>query len=57
MSSNPKPLKVPVAAGFGLFVAGLLGWLWLGDWRLAVTGAALLILGAVLAGVSRGGDR
>lgn len=57
MTANPKPLKVPVAAGFGLFVAGLLGWLWLGDWRWAVTGAALLVLGAVLAGLSKDGAR
>lgn len=57
MTANPKPLQVPVAAGFGLFVAGLLGWLWLGDWRWAATGVALLVLGAVFGAVGKDGHR
>lgn len=52
-----KPLKPGVGAGFGLFIASLIGWLWSGDWRFAVTGVALLIIGAVVDSVREGRAR
>lgn len=45
-----RPTHPVVVAGFLLFVAGLLGWMWTGEWRWAVTGLILLLAAAVLSG-------
>lgn len=42
-----KPIHPDIALGFVLLTAGLLAWMWLGDWRWAVTGAAALVAAAV----------
>lgn len=51
MTSHPKPHPITVL-GVIAFAAGLTAWAWLGDWRWAVTGTALLLAlaatGAVL---------
>lgn len=45
MAAN-KPLSVLSAMSFGIFIAGLLIWLWSGEWRwaLTLTGVSLVIL-------------
>lgn len=50
---RPSGRAHPAAlAGAGLFLAGLLAWLWSGDWRWALTGVALFLLGALVAGAT-----
>lgn len=40
-----KPLHPLAGVGFALFATGLLAWLWLNEWRWAVTGlVAMLVL-------------
>ena len=54
MNTKPNPVPAPpgIAAGTVLIVAGLLAWIWLGDWRYVATGVALffasVIVGAVV---------
>lgn len=50
MNDRSKPAGHPalIALAFVLFFAGLLAWMWIGDWRLAVTGLALGLLSAIL---------
>lgn len=36
-------------AGLALLVLGLVAWLWSGDWRWAISGLALLLVGALIA--------
>lgn len=45
MSDDPKrrPVHPLVAVGFAVLLAGLLGWIWTGEWRWAVTGIACLV--------------
>lgn len=52
--SQQKPLHPSVATGFGFLTAGLLSWLWTGEWRWAVTGLAILIASAVVAAAASG---
>jgi hypothetical protein len=47
-------LQPGVGTGLGLLIASLIGWLWSGDWRFAVTGVALLIIGAIVDAVRDG---
>lgn len=57
MTSNQKPTKLVapiVAAGVALLLAGLIAWLWLGEWRFAVTGVALLVLSGVIDAAVKG---
>ena len=53
-----KPLHPLGAVGLVALAAGLLAWLWLGDWRWAVTGlvalVALAAIGAAIDGRKRG---
>ncbi|MEV6879126.1 hypothetical protein [Amycolatopsis sp. NPDC051128] len=58
MSTKPNPAPAPpgLAAGVVLFAAGVLAWLWLGDWRYSATGAVLLVL-AVIVGAALKGRR
>ena len=49
MADKQKPLHPIAAAGFGFLVAGLIAWLWTGEWRWALTGLAMLIASAVVA--------
>lgn len=44
MTADRKPLHPLGAAGFLALGAGLLAWLWLGEWRWAVTGLVLLVV-------------
>ena len=47
----PRPPTHPVlVAGYLLLVGGLLGWLWTGEWRWAVTGVVLLLAAAIVYG-------
>lgn len=39
------------AVGFAGFLAGVTAWAWLGEWRWAVTGCAVLFLGGAVDGV------
>lgn len=48
-----EPVKPAVAAGVVLLAAGLVAWLWLGDWRWAATGGAALLVCAVVSAVKR----
>lgn len=48
------PVHPLVAVGVVVLFAGLLAWVWLGEWRWAVTGAALLVVLAVAAATRRG---
>lgn len=41
------------AVGVALLGVGLLGWAWLGDWRWAVTGGALLLACAAFSETGR----
>jgi uncharacterized membrane protein YjjP (DUF1212 family) len=41
-----KPLHPLGAAGLVALAAGLLAWLWLGEWRWAVTGFVVLVVAA-----------
>lgn len=47
------PVTTPVAIGFGFLAGGLISWVWLGDWRFAVTGLALLLVAAIAGSVRR----
>lgn len=46
--SQEKPLHPIAAAGFGFLVAGLLAWLWTGEWRYGLTGLALMFAAAII---------
>lgn len=48
-----RPVHPAVALGFALLAAGLLAWLWTGEWRHAVTGLVALVVAAVVSGVRR----
>lgn len=50
------PMSPFVAAGFVLVVAGVLAWMWLGEWRYVATGVALFVVCAAI-GAARGGTR
>lgn len=51
-SKPSKPLHPLGAVGLLVLAAGLLAWLWLGEWRWAVTGlVALVALAAVGAAI------
>lgn len=51
-SLSKGPVHPVVAGGFVVFVGGLVGWLWTGDWRWALTGLLLLLGAAVLVGAN-----
>jgi hypothetical protein len=53
MSGDKPALHPAVAIGFALFMVSLLAWLWLGEWRWAVTGLAVLLITAVVSNVRR----
>lgn len=54
MSGLERPAVHPlVAAGFVAWAASGLAWLWVGDWRWAVTGLIVLLISAVASGVRR----
>ncbi len=48
MQTNRKPLDPALILGLLALLAGLLAWVWLGDWRWAATGLAALLACAVL---------
>lgn len=48
MSSDRRPLHPVAAIALVLIPLGLLAWLWTGDWKWAVTGAALFFVAAVI---------
>jgi hypothetical protein len=54
VSADSKPLHPLGALGLVVFVAGLLAWLWLDEWRYAVTGLlvclVLVVVGAAVDG-------
>jgi hypothetical protein len=61
LNNQPKPARKPtepihplVLVGFTALVLGLLGWLWTGEWRYAVTGVTVLLATAVVVGAMRG---
>ncbi len=54
MSDGPRPMHPLAAVGLALVAAGVLVWIWTGDWRWAATGAVLLL---VLAPVGAALDR
>lgn len=47
---HSTPIGPLATVGVALLIAGLIGWLWLGDWRWAVTGVLLMLLGVVVSG-------
>ena len=51
MAAQAKPLHPLAALGVAGLVAGCVAWAWLGDWRWAVTGLAVLLVGTVSAAV------
>lgn len=51
MNRETKPLHPLAALGAAGLLAGCVAWAWLGDWRWAVTGVAVLVLGAIGAAV------
>lgn len=53
MSAPERAVHPLVAAGFAVLVASLLAWVWLGEWRWAVTGLLVLLISAVVSGVRR----
>lgn len=50
MKANDKPAGHPVlvALALALFIAGLLAWVWIGDWRYAVTGVGTGLLALIM---------
>jgi len=52
VSGGPRPLHPVGAAGLVVLAAGLVAWIWTGEWRLAATAAlafvALAAIGAAL---------
>lgn len=44
------------ALGFALLLAGLVAWMWTGDWRYAISGLAGLLAAAVFAPATRRED-
>jgi hypothetical protein len=48
VTGEKKPLHPIGAVGLVLFVLGLLAWLWLGEWKWAVTGLVLFFTAAVI---------
>lgn len=46
-AAGRRPVHPLVAVGFALFLAGCVAAVWLGDWRYAVTGLAVLLAVAV----------
>lgn len=53
MTNTRTPVTTPVAIGFGFLAGGLVAWVWLGDWRFAVTGLALLLVAAIAGSIRR----
>jgi hypothetical protein len=49
MTKPAQPITPPVKAGFVLLALGIIGWLFLGDWRIAVAGLIAMLLAVVLA--------
>lgn len=49
MSRETRPLHPAAAVGVVALLAGCVAWAWLGDWRWAVTGVAVMVVGAVVA--------
>lgn len=49
-AAERRPLHPAAAAGAVLFLVGIAAAVWLGDWRWAVTGLILLLVGGVVAG-------
>lgn len=43
-----RPLHPLGAAGLALFLAGLGAWLWLGEWRWALSGFLLMLVLAIV---------
>lgn len=43
--------------GAAALVAGLIAWLWIGNWRLGVTGLAVLLFALTAAALIHAGDR
>jgi hypothetical protein len=44
------PVQPLVALALVLLLAGVLAWIWLGDWRWAVTGTAVCLVGLLANG-------
>ena len=42
--SGPRKIRPLGAIGFAAFVAGLLAWVWLGEWRWALTGFGVTLV-------------
>lgn len=49
---TPPKLTPTVALGVLVLVAGLAAWVWLGEWRWAVTGVLVLVALAVVSDVA-----
>lgn len=56
MSGQQKPLHPLVAAGVLALLAGCVAGAWLGEWRWAVTGVAVLVVSAVVVAVREKGQ-
>jgi len=50
---SKRPLHPAVAAGFAALAAGVLAWVWLGEWRWALTGFVVLLVSAVVSTVRK----
>lgn len=50
MTSRP-PLHPAGALGFIALAAGLVAWLWTGEWRWAATGLAILLAAALVGAI------
>lgn len=48
MSTPRTPIEPLAALGLVLIAAGLLAWLWIGEWRFAATGAVLFVVLAAI---------
>ncbi|MBP2370282.1 hypothetical protein [Pseudonocardia parietis] len=56
--SKPRPPVGPlVMAGFAVLGAGLIAWMWLGDWRYAATAAVMFVVLAAVSGPREGRQR
>lgn len=56
MSKPTQPVTLGVKIGFLLLAAGILAWLFLGDWRYAAAGAVGLVVAAVVGAPSKRGE-
>lgn len=50
MNDRNKPTGHPVlvALALALFIAGLLAWVWIGEWRYAITGLGAGLLALIM---------